>query len=154
MSGNDRKIKSEKHESSKTAAKLYFIASGTVALVTFLALLLASHLGSVSIVTSQAILTNVVELDGVLFGFTATMLALFYHKEREYRYKLLTSLFFVVTAFLSYLASIFLSFSYLMQEAMDFRIFVPVFLTCFGGLCSSVYLVIAIIESEEKSAKL
>jgi hypothetical protein len=154
MSGNDRKIKSEKHGSSRTAAKLYFIASGTVALVTSLALLLASPLGSVSIVTSQAILTNVVELDGVLFGFTATMLALFYYKEREHRHKLLTLLFFIVTAFLSYLASIFLSFSYLMQEARDFRIFVPVILACFGGLCSSMYLIVAIIESEEKGAKL
>jgi len=153
MSGNDSKVKSEKHGSSRTAAKLYFLACGIVALVIFLTLLLTSHLESVSIGTSQAILATVVELDGALFGFTATMLALFYYKERKHRYKHLTILFFIVTAFVSYLASIFLSFSYMMQEATDFRIFVPVILACFGGLCSSVYLVMAIIESEEEGTK-
>jgi ABC-type multidrug transport system fused ATPase/permease subunit len=142
--------KPKKHSRIGTATKLYFLAAGIVAIITFLSLFLSSVFQTVSLETSQKILENIIQLDGVLFGFTATMLALFYYKEKEHRIKVLTILAFIVTAFLSYLFSIFMSFSLLMQGTTSFQIFVPAILTCFGGLCSSVYIVMAIVRKTER----
>lgn len=136
------------------ATKVYFFSAIVVSIVSFLASILSLSLPMVPLDVSPKILESVIRLDGVLFGFTAVMLSLVY-REIRFRNKKFSNIttkleVFSVTSFLCYLLSIFMSFSFLMNQTRGNEIFVPVILTCFGGLCSSIYVVFSIIEIEEE----
>jgi hypothetical protein len=90
----------------------------------------------------------VIRLNGVLFGFTAAMISIFYFRAEIQHKKFLAITVFSVTAFISYLLSIYMSFSFLMTGEHSGGIFLPVIITCFGGLCSSVYTVLITVEKE------
>jgi len=132
------------------SAKVYFTSALIVAVVSFLGSTLAGSFSPVTIETSKTILENVIRLDGILFGFTATMISIFYFKAETRHKQFLTIAVFSVTAFLSYLLSIYMSFCFLMAGEHSGGIFLPVIITCFGGLCSSVYIVLITIEKELK----
>ncbi len=132
------------------SAKIYFISALIIIVVSFLGSLLAGSFSPVTVETSKTVLENVIRLDGVLFGFTAAMISIFYFKSETHHKKFLTITVFSVTAFLSYLLSIYMSFCFLMAGEHSGGIFLPVIITCFGGLCSSVYIVLVTIEKELK----
>lgn len=127
----------------------YFGSALIVILATFFASTLSLALPSVSLETSARILENVIRLDGVLFGFTGVMLALIYREAKSPKTKAGTT-FLTTISFFCYLLSIFMSFSFLMQQMQSNGIFVPVLLTCFGGLCSSIYIIMVFIEMEKE----
>lgn len=151
--------KEEKPELGKTnekgrvgvqSARVYFTSALIVIVVSFLSSLLTGSFSSVTDETSKTVLENVIRLDGVLFGFTAAMISIFYFKAETHHRKFFTITVFSVTAFLSYLLSIYMSFSFLMAGEHSGGIFLPVIITCFGGLCSSVYIVLVTVEKELK----
>jgi len=152
MTKKEENLKVEKEtKKSKVgvqSAKVYFTSALIVIVVSFFGSLLASSFSSVTIETSQTVLENVIRLDGVLFGFTAAMISIFYFKAETQHKKFLATVVFSVTAFLSYLLSIYMSFSFLMAGEHSGGIFLPVIITCFGGLCSSVYIVLVTVEKE------
>jgi hypothetical protein len=138
----------ERRGLSSLALKVYLFSAGIVMVVSFLGSLMSSSLPSVTLETSTVVLENVIRLDGILFGFTAAMLSIFYLKGQPLQRSFLSVIVFIVTAFLSFLLSIFMSFSYLMQGLHTNAIFLPVILTCFGGLASSVYVILVILSRE------
>jgi len=138
----------EKAKLGAQSAKVYFISVVIVIAVSFFGSLVASSLSPVAADTSKTVLENVIRLDGVLFGFTAAMLSIFYFKGEPHHRKFLTITVLSVTAFVSFLLSIYMSFSFLMAGEHSGGIFLPVILTCFGGLCSSVYIVLVMIKRE------
>ncbi len=106
----------------------------------------------VSVELSARIMENVIRLDGVLFGFSAVMLTLIYRAVATEKSKLSVT-FLSAISFWSYLLSIFMSFSNLMWQNSSNQIFVPVLLTCFGGLCSSIYVIMIMLQTEESQNK-
>ena len=140
----------KKNKTGIQSARVYFASALIVVAVSFFGSLLTGSFSTVTIETSGIVLENVIRLDGVLFGFTAAMISIFYFKAETRHRKFLTITIFSVTAFLSYLLSIYMSFSFLMAGERSGGIFLPVILACFGGLCSSVYIVLVIIEKELK----
>lgn len=138
----------KKNKTVVQSVKVYFLSALIVVAVSFLGSLLIGSFSTVTIETSRVVLENVIRLDGVLFGFTAAMISIFYFKAEAHHRKFLTIAVFSVTAFLSYLLSIFMSFSFLMAGEHSGGIFLPVILACFGGLCSSVYIVLVMIEKQ------
>jgi hypothetical protein len=140
----------KKNKTGVQSAKVYFVSALIVVAVSFFGSLLTGSFSTVTIETSGIVLENVIRLDGVLFGFTATMISIFYFKAETRHRKFLKITIFSVTAFLSYLLSIYMSFSFLMAGERSGGIFLPVILACFGGLCSSVYIVLVMIDKELK----
>lgn len=135
------------------SARVYFISVAIVIAASFFGSLVANSYSSVTVDVSKTVLENVIRLDGVLFGFTAAMLSIFYFKGEPHRRTLLIITVLSVTAFLSYLLSILISFVFLMTGEHSGGIFLPVTLACFGGLCSSVYIVLTTIEKDVESQK-
>lgn len=135
----------------KFGTKLYFLAAFVVLVVFLAATVLSASFPPVSQNTATTLLENVIRLNGMLFGFSAVMVGLVFGTLQEKNKKLRSKyLLFALCAFLSFLLSIFVSFSYLMQSQSDGLIFAPVVLTCFGGICSSVYIVVTYLWEEEK----
>lgn len=117
--------------------------------VTIGAMFLASFFPYVETTLAQKILETVISLDGVLFGFSAVMIALFlrnYHKLSEITLK--RCLMFALLSFWSFILSIFFAYIVLAlgQQGTTIRLFTPIFLTLFGSVCSSIYLVMIFIE--------
>jgi hypothetical protein len=80
----------------------------------------------------------------VFFGFTAVMVGLFLRESIKLTEKtLIQSLTFAMIAFWSFISSILFSFLLigLGQDKVLVPTFAPVFITVFGAICSSVYLV-------------
>jgi len=134
---------------SDTAIKVYVFSVAIVIVVSILGSILSNSFSAVSVEVSARVLENVIRLDGVLFGFTAAMLSIFYLKGQTHQRKFLSVIVFTVTAFLSFLLSMFMSFSFLMIEEHSGGIFLPVILTCFGGLSSSVYVVLVMLGKDD-----
>lgn len=130
--------------------KVYFLSAFIVTVVSFLGSIVAGSFSTVTVEISKLVLENVIRLDGVLFGFTAAMISIFYFKAETQHRKFLALAVCAVTAFLSYLLSIYMSFCFLMAGERSGGIFLPVIITCFGGFCSSVYIVLLTIEEELK----
>ena len=136
---------------SKKVGFFYFFCAIIVLIVTILSFIFSSYAFSpVSLEVSERVLENIIRLDGVLFGFTAIMTSLIYREEKFRGKKFLTLMGWSSISFFCYLLAIFMSFSFLMSQTQDYQIFVPVILTCFGGLCSSIYMILTIIEQEKK----
>ena len=131
-------------------ATVYFFSAIIVIIASFFALILSLPLPEVPVDVSSKVLENVIRLNGVLFGFTAAMLSIVYYKEKSYDEKFYATTVFSVTSFLSFLLSIFIAFCFLINQTQSSQIFVPVILTCFGGLCSSVYIVLTVIGIEKE----
>jgi uncharacterized membrane protein len=134
---------------SATALKVYVFSVVVVIVVFILGSVLASSFSTVSVEVSARVLENVIRLDGVLFGFTAAMLSILFLKGQTHQRKFLSAIVFTVIAFLSFLLSMFMSFSFLMTEQHSGGIFLPVILTCFGGLSSSVYVVLVMLGKDD-----
>lgn len=128
------------------ATRVYFFSVAIVFVVFLVSIFLSSSFPIISSDTVIRVLENVITLNGVLFGFTAVMLSVVYHATKSYNEFYLSIMVFSVTSFLSYLLSLFMSFCFLMSQITSGVIFTPVFLTCFGGLCSSVYIVLTMIR--------
>ena len=131
------------------ATRVYLFSVAIVFIVFLVSLFLSSSFPVTSSDTAIRVLENVITLNGVLFGFTAVMLSIVYHATKSYKEFHLIIMVFAVTSFLSYLLSLYMSFCFLMNKTTSGIIFTPVFLTCFGGLCSSVYIVLTIIRYEK-----
>lgn len=140
-----RKIKNNPQYRS---TRLYFGSAFIVFVIYLLATVFSASLPNVSIELSAKIMENVIRLDGVLFGFTAVMLALI-HKGRESEETKLSVTYLSAISFFCYLLSIFMSFSHLMWQNQSNQVFVPVMLTCFGGLCSSIYVIMMMLQMEK-----
>lgn len=132
---------------SKRILSFYFFCFIIVFIVTLLSFVLSrAAFINVSVELYERILENIIRLDGVLFGFTAVMTSLIYRR-KEFRTKRFPTLLgWSTISFFCYLLSIFMSLSFLMTHTQDYQIFVPVILTCFGGLCSSIYIILTIID--------
>ena len=105
---------------------------------------------------AQKILETLIGVDGVLFGFSGVMIGLFlrnFHKLSEITLK--RCFMFASLSFWSYIFSIFLAFIVMAlgQERVSIPVFMPVFLTIFGALCSSIYLLMIFIEEIYPSEK-
>jgi len=148
----EKKVEKETKKSKVgvQSAKVYFFSAFVVTVVSLLGSILAGSFSSVTVEVSRIVLENVIRLDGVLFGFTAAMISIFYFKAETQHKKFLAITVFSVTAFLSYLLLIYMSFCFLMAGEHSGGIFLPVIITCFGGLCSSVYIVLVTVEKELK----
>jgi len=113
------------------------------------AILLASFFPDVETTLAQRILEALIRLDGVLFGFTAVMVGLFLRDFRKLSEPTLKfCLLFVMLSFWSYIVSILFAFTILTlgQEGATIPLFTPIYLTLFGSICSSIYLVMIFIE--------
>jgi len=125
--------------------------------VTIGAMFLASFFPYVETTLAQKILETVISLDGVLFGFSAVMVGLFLrnsHKLSDITLK--RCLMFALLSFWSFILSIFFAFIVLAlgQQGTNIPLFTPIFLTLFGSLCSSIYLVMIFIEEIFPSKRL
>jgi len=113
------------------------------------AFFLASFFPRVETTLGQKLLETVISLDGVLFGFSAVMIGLFlrnFYKLSEITMK--RCLLFALDSFWSFIVSILFAFTImgLGQENANIPLFTPILLTLFGGLCSSIYLILIFIE--------
>lgn len=127
----------------------YFWSVMIVFTVSIGAIFLASFFPYVEITVAQRILEALIRLDGVLFGFTAVMAGLFLRDFRKLSEATLKRcLLLTMSSFWSYTLSIFFAFTILTlgQENVTIPLFTPIYLTLFGNLCSSIYLVMIFIE--------
>ena len=137
----------------------YFWSAMIVFAVSIGAIFLASFFPYVEITVAQRILEALIRLDGVLFGFTAVMVGLFLRDFRKLSEATLKRcLLLTMSSFWSYILSIFFAFTILTlgQESVTIPLFTPIYLTLFGSLCSSIYLVMIFIEeisSKEQEIK-
>lgn len=125
--------------------------------VTIGVMFLASFFPHVETALAQKILETLIGLDGVLFGFSAVMVGLFLrnsHKLSEITLK--RCLLFALLSFWSFILSIMFAFIIftLSQQGTTITLFTPIFLTLFGSLCSSIYLVMIFIEEIFPSKRL
>ena len=100
-------------------------------------------------VTSQKILTSLISLNGVLFGFTGVMVGLFLRNIIRLSEKTLKRCMgLVMVAFWCFIFSILFSFLIigLGQEVINMPTFTPVFATAAGAFCSSIYLVMIFLD--------
>jgi hypothetical protein len=100
--------------------------------------------------TVISILENTVQVDGVLFGFSAVMFGLF-HGKCATKFKEPYIFVMMTTSFLSYFVSMGLSFDFLVSQSTIGSIVVPTILTVIGGLLSSVYIVIVLMCDNPKT---
>lgn len=130
------------------SSRVYFGSAFIVVSATFFASVFSASLPNVSIELSAKIMENVIRLDGVLFGFTAVMLTLIHVGKGSVKTKFSVT-FLSAVSFFCYLLSIFMGFSNLMWQNQSNQIFVPVMLTCFGGFCSSIYVIMMMLQMEK-----
>jgi len=127
----------------------YFWSVMIVFAVSIGAIFLASFFPYVEITVAQRVLEALIRLDGVLFGFTAVMVGLFLRDLRMLsEVTLKRCLLLVMSSFWSYIVSILFAFTILAlgQENVTIPLFTPIYLTLFGSICSSIYLVMIFIE--------
>ena len=104
-----------------------------------------------TVIGAQSMLETLIRLDGVLFGFSAVMIGLFVGKFERVSKRFLNRCFmFALLSFWSYIFSIFSAFINIYTGMQgNIPIFMPVLLTLFGALCSSIYTVLVFIEEQE-----
>jgi len=93
-------------------------------------------------------LTNLIQIDGVLFGFSAIMFGLVYssgriHLFEGWRKSFVFGLMF--SSFWCYLYSLVAAFTDLLEQNATY-VFSDVFVTVFGAVLSSVFLLLMLIE--------
>lgn len=120
-----------------------------VALV-LLAIILALGLPVSDPALAQRMLELTITLDGVLFGFSAVMIGFFLRNSTKISEpKLKVSLMWGLCAFWSYISSILLAFVTMRDlntQIAIFSVFAPIWLTIFGAIFSSIYMVLIFIE--------
>jgi uncharacterized membrane protein len=143
-----RRIASELKK-SKSETRLYFLSAVIVAVVGAFATAFSYALPSVSSEVATSISENVIRLDGVLFGFSATMFSIVYLKQDSKKPKKLMTVVstFILVAFWSFLISIMMAFSNLWFNNSS-QSFAPVILTFWGGLFCSIYIVLSVFRYE------
>jgi hypothetical protein len=137
----------------KPSRSTYFASLVGTSLGVIIGLLLTLSFANTvtDIAYAEKILENVIQLDGVLFGFTGVMFGLL-HGKPLFRLKKMQVNMFLMTSFWSYLVSILSAFSFLFVEKTNSWIMFPVGVTAFGAVCSSVYVMRILAENEEISA--
>ena len=138
-----------KRKMFKKSEDFYFWSAMIALVITIGAMFLASFFPYVETTLARKILETVIGLDGVLFGFSAVMIGLFLrnsHKLSEITLK--RCLMLALSSFWSFILSILFAFIVLAlgQQGTNIPLFTPIFLTLFGSLCSSIYLVMIFIE--------
>lgn len=118
--------------------------------IVLLAMLIGLGLPVSDPVLAQKMLELTVSLDGVLFGFSAVMIGFFLRNSNKISEpKLKISLWWALVAFWSYISSILIAFiamSELNQQIITIPIFTPIWLTIFGSIFTSIYMVLIFIE--------
>jgi membrane protein YdbS with pleckstrin-like domain len=130
--------------------RLYVLTVVIVTVIIAFASAVSSALPSVSSEVAASISESVIRLDGVLFGFSATMFSIVYLKQGSKKpKKLMTTVSaFILVAFWSFLISIVLAFSNLWFNNNSSLAFAPVILTFMGGVFCSIYIVMTIFTYE------
>lgn len=135
------------------ADDMFFWSAMIVFAVSIGAFFIVSFIPPTTVTGIQSMLETLIRLDGVLFGFSGVMLGLFIGKfEKVSETFLKRFLMLVLSSFWSYIFSIFFAFINIYFGVQDW-VFMPILLTLFGALCSSVYTVLVFIEEQELGAK-
>jgi vacuolar-type H+-ATPase subunit I/STV1 len=109
---------------------------------------LAAALPGVNPELQQPTFDSLIRLDGVLFGFTAVMLGLFFRDIVRISEKTaFRALVFIMVSFFSYIVSIIVSFTGLTQiSGFPNSAFFALFLTVAGLVSSSIYIVMVLVD--------
>jgi len=124
--------------------RLYVLSTLIVIAIAVFASAVSAALPSVSSEVATSISENVIRLDGVLFGFSATMFSIVYLKQNSKKLMETVSIFILV-AFWSFLFSILMAFSNLWFNNRS-QSFTPVILTFCGGISCSIYIVLTVFR--------
>jgi len=100
-----------------------------------------------------SVLSNTIQLDGVLFGFTAVMFGFFYSKGIIRRGQT-NLLFLVITSFFIYYLSLAFAFFLLGDQSTDGLIVGPALMAVIGGFLSSVMVVRALAKEQKPDEKI
>lgn len=139
-----RRIKIEKADDMLFWSMLIELAVGIGAFF------IASLMPPADVIRTQTMLETLIRLDGVLFGFSGVMVGLFIEKSKPMGQKSFYScLMFALLAFWSYFLSISFAFINIYIGVQEW-VFMPVPLTLFGILCSSIYTLMVFIEERMK----
>jgi hypothetical protein len=114
-----------------------------------LSLAVALAFPNMSTETASKLLENTIQLDGLLFGFTAVMYGLFYGRKLIARTKEVKVGILLVTSFLCYYFSLFLAFVFLATQAVEGIILAPAIISIIGGLLSSAILTTELMDTEK-----
>ena len=137
---------------SKPVDRLYVRSVLIVTAIAAFASAVSAALPSVSSEVATSISENVIRLDGVLFGFSATMFSIVYLKQDLKKPKLMTEVStFILVAFWSFLFSILMAFSNLWSNNSS-QSFAPVILTFCGGIFCSIYIVLTVFRYESSES--
>jgi hypothetical protein len=132
----------------RDATTMFFLSAVFASVTTILALLFSSTFPTVTLDTATKVLQNVIQLDGVLFGFTAVMFTIIHTREHTYM-KEITRTVFLLTSLWCYIVSIAMSFDMLMQQLTVSLVLAPAWVAIVGAIFSSVYLIMAVQTREE-----
>ena len=138
------------NEKQKTEGLLIFGPVLTSSGILGLTLTVSTAIPQMTLDVATNVLVNTIQLDGLLFGFTAVMYGLFYGR-RILKEKTIKLSFLMITSFLCYYFSLALAFFLLGTQATDGLILGPALTSVVGGFLASVMVIITLIEQENKS---
>jgi hypothetical protein len=126
------------------------ILSGTLGLAALLSLISSTTTDELAF----SILQNTIQLDGLLFGFSAVMFGLIFTREKTKIPK--ENEFYIATvasaSFLCYSFSLALAFNYLTMKNIGHWVLYPAWITILGVMISSIYMV-AFLLAKPSSTK-
>lgn len=133
----------------KKSTRLYLASSLILLAILGLVSLLAMAFPNVSSVLRINMFNSLITLDGVLFGFSAVMLGLFFRDlTRMSERTVFTCLVFIMVSFAGYIISIGVSFIGIAKSLLGSspNPYFCVFLTISSLVCSSVYILMILVD--------
>jgi hypothetical protein len=100
----------------------------------------------------NTILGSTIQLDGVLFGFSAVMFG-FFHGKCATKFREPYIFMMMTVSFLCYFVSIGTSFTLMASQRINGLVVTPTVLAVVGGLLSSVYIVVVLMCDNPKNIK-
>jgi hypothetical protein len=140
----------------KQSDKIYWASALVLTIISILAALGAGAFPNVSDNLRASMFQNLITLDGILFGFSAVMLGLFFPNLAKISNKTaIRCLVFITVSFFGYIESIALSFIGMSNISSDSSLnpYQCVILTIFSLLFSSIYLLMILVDEYFPSEK-